>query len=625
MASLVSPGVSVTVTDDSFYVPASAPTVPLFFIATRSGKFQPDGITAAAGTNEHGVVRTITSLGQSVQLYGVPYFKKDNNGNEFHGDALNEYGLFALNQYLGVGNRAYVVRANVDSANASTAFVGIGTAVIVTDVVQTGVGEVEFIDDGVTSEFVKPQDILIAFTSLTEFEVTGSLDGLIGAGEVGTPFTSSIVNFTINEGLTASAIGDTIEYSIGWIPTSATVGGYGEVGTLEGLRPDPLVLGNTAGASELWTITFSNATTFSVVGSLNPGSPTTGTVGVPFDNGKINFTFVNSIDGPPDTGDAYTVQFANRIVVNPLGANDATRRTSIVTALQAVINSNTEIRSTDLYEYNIIVAPGYPEVVDELMALQTDILEEAFVIADTPVGLSPEAVADWALTGSRVSGTGNAYYYPWGLASNLDGRNVVCAPSGIALRTFTYSDNESYVWFAPAGARRGLVTGISTVGYVTGTLGTATTYVEVNLNNGQRDNLYEASKNINPIAYFAGRGLLVFGQKTSAVAASSLDRVNVSRLTMYLRRALRKASVPFLFQPNDKITRDDFKSALDGIFNDVMSKRGIADFATRCDEENNTPFRIDNNEMYADAAFIATKSTEFIYIPMRLLSTGASL
>ena len=139
MASLVSPGVSVTVTNESFYIPAAAPTVPLMFVATRANKLQPDGVSVAAGTAEHGVVRTVTSIGQSTQLYGVPYFWEDVSGNQFHGDARNEYGLFALNQFLGVGNVAYVVRANIDLTDAPDTFIGIGVPVAST-ITRVGVG-----------------------------------------------------------------------------------------------------------------------------------------------------------------------------------------------------------------------------------------------------------------------------------------------------------------------------------------------------------------------------------------------------------------------------------------------------------------------------------------------------
>jgi phage tail sheath protein FI len=247
------------------------------------------------------------------------------------------------------------------------------------------------------------------------------------------------------------------------------------------------------------------------------------------------------------------------------------------------------------------------------------------VIADTPVDKTPEQVPTWSLTSARVQSQNAAYYYPWGLASNLDGRNVCVAPSGIALRTYAYSDNQSYIWFAPAGVNRGRVTGVSQVGYVSGTLGSATTFVEANLNIGQRDGLYESFRNINPIVQFPGRGLLVWGQKTSSPVTSALDRVNVIRLVMFLRRQLRKGSFPFVFEPNDKVTRDNIKSMADGLLNDVLTKRGLYDFATLCDESNNTPFRIDNNELYLEVAIKPTKVAEFVHIPLRVLSTGAEI
>jgi phage tail sheath protein FI len=627
MSSLVSPGVSVPVVNDSFYIPASAPTVPLFFVASRSGKLQPDAITTASGTLENNVVRTVTSIGQSVQLYGVPYFWKDGSDNEFHGDARNEYGLMALNQFLGIGNRAYVVRANIDLADATTAFLGIGTPIAGTPTL-VGVGNGTVGSITAASAFVRPQTITVVMTSATAFTVSGSLAGIISTGTVGVAFTSSIVNLTVTAGSTAFQAGDYFEIPLVYtrttfVPTAAANG------TITNLVPDP-ALAAVAGSAETWTITFSSATAATVVGSTSGASTAialTGTVGsrsMVYDNAKINFTITEG-STPFASGDVFTIVVSLVNLVNPLGATDSDKRTRIVTALQAVINSNTDVRAVDAYEYNLIVAPGYPELVDELMALSVSIGEEAFVVADTPVNKNPEQTAQWAVTSDRKSGTSNAYYYPWGLASNLDGRDVVCAPSGIALRTYAYSDNQSYVWFAPAGARRGLVTGVNKVGYVTGALGTANTFVEVNLTQGQRDNLYESTKMINPIAFFAGRGLLVWGQKTSATGASALDRVNVVRLTMYLQRALRKGAFPFVFEPNDKVTRDNLKAAADGILYDVMAKRGLYDFGTMCNEENNYASRVDNNELWLDVAIKPVKAAEFIYIPIRVLSAGAAV
>lgn len=616
MATLVSPGVSVSVINESFFFPVSAPTLPVFFIATRAGKTQANGITPAAGTLEHSVVRTVTSVAQSMELYGIPHFRNDASGNEFHGDARNEYGLLALNQFLGTGNRAYVVRANIDLDDEEPeTFISLGVPALVGSVSFSGMGNGTLGSVSCTNTSVKPQTFTVTFTTDSSFSVRGSVSGYTGTGTVGVPFTSTRVNFTIDAGSAAFSTGDVFTFSVGYVATPG-VGNTVGAGTLTSLVADTLAV------PETWTITFTSATAFTVSGTVS-GVQAPGVVNSPYDNNRLNFTIIPT-STPFVAGDVFTVTATSVTVVDPLGANDAARRVAIVTALQAEINSNVDIRSP-LYEFNLAACPGYYECVDELAALCVDVKEEAMVIADTPVDKTPEQVATWSLTSSRVSNLLVAYYYPWCLTSNLDGRNVLGAPSGAALRTIAYSDQQSYVWFAPAGANRGVVTGVTKVGYVTGTLGTATTFVEANLNDGQRDNLYEYDKNINPIVFFPGRGILIWGQKTSAPVASALDRINVVRLVCYLRRSLRKGAVPFVFEPNDQITRDNLKSAADSMLGDVLSKRGLYDFATLCDDSNNTAVRIDRNEMYLDVAIKPVKAAEFIYIPIRVVSTGAEL
>lgn len=615
MATLVSPGVSVSVTNESFFFPASAPTLPLFFVATRAGKLQPNGVTPAPGTLESGVVRTVTSVAQSLELYGVPYFHKDTAGNEFHGDARNEYGLLALNNFLGAGSRAYVVRADVDLKDEAETFTSLGTPVMdATTLEYNGIGNGLITNVTAASSSVKPQTISVVMTSPTQFSVSGSRHGHIGTGVVGTPFTGTVLSFNLNAGSTNFATGDTVVFDLAYTAT-AGVGNAGN-GEVVGLLPDDLAIPETI------TIAFTSATAFTVSGSVS-GVSSAGVVGSQYDNNRVVFTIVEG-STPFVAGDEFTINVSSVTVGAPLGANNAAKRVAIVTALQAAINSNMDVRS-ELYEYNLIACPGYHEVADELAKLAEDILSEAIVIADTPCNLTPDQVAQWALTSARVQKDSVAYYYPWGVMSNIDGRDVLGAPSGIALRTIATSDNQSYVWIAPAGVTRGSVSGVSKVGYVTGTLGTATTFVEANLNNGQRDNLYEYNKNLNPITFFPGRGILVWGQKTSAPAASALDRINVARLVCYLRRTLRKGAMPFVFEPNDQITRDNLKAAADNMLGDVLAKRGLYDFATLCDASNNTAQRIDANELWLDVAIKPVKAAEFIYIPIRVVSTGASL
>lgn len=521
MTTLVSAGVSVTIIDESFYIPAAASTVPLFFIATKADKKQPDGVTDALGTQENGVVRTITSLNASVQTYGVPSFRTDNSGAQLNGDCRNEYGLFALNQALTILDVAYVVRADIDLS-----------------------------DDDITT-------------------YSASTPVLSGTGN----------------------------------------------GTLTGLTVDQ----NTA-VDELWTLTATSATNFTVTGAIS-GAQGALTVGVPYNNGIISLT-ITAGGTPFIASDNFTFTISSAVVSEPLGANDAAKRVSIVTALQAQINSNQDVRS-ELFEYNLIVCPGYHEVIDELLNLNLSINDEAFVLADTPFDRTPENTATWSLTNARQRSQNVAYYYPHAIASNLDGVDVFVAASGLAMKQIAYSDSVSEVWYPPAGPRRGVIQGISDVGYLTGSLGESATFVSTPLNQGQRNVLYEFSKNVNPIPYFIGRGHMVFGQKTSYNSASALDRVNVVRMLNKIKRDIRKAAFAYLFELNDRITRESIKQMVDNYLNDIMLRRGLYDFVTQCDEFNNTPTRIDRNELWLDLAVKPTKSIEFIYIPIRVLATGA--
>lgn len=611
MATLVSPGVSVTVVDQSFYIPASAPTVPLIFIATRANKLQPDNVSSATATTENGVVRTVTSIGQSVQLYGVPYFWKDSSGNQYNGDVRNEYGLFALNQFLGIGNLAYVVRANIDLTDAAQTFIGIGVPAA-QGTTFTGVGNGTINSITATSAFVQPQTVDVIMNTPTTFTVQGSLAGIIGTGVVGTPFTSTIVNFTVSAGLVAFSPDDYFQFNLAYVASSYTGTGNGVMS---------LITPGTNAIPETWSITMTSATTFTVSGSVS-GPTASGTVGAAYSNNYVNFT-ITAGTTPFAVNDEFQLVLSQVNLFNPLGPNDAAKRVAITTALASEINSNTEVRS-DIYQYNLIVCPGYWEVVTDLLSLSNAVNGEAFVIADTPSTQTAEQTANWAATSARSNGTSVAYYYPWGQASNLDGTAVVIAPSGIALRTYAYSDNVSYVWFAPAGVSRGVVSGVASVGYVSGVPGTAAAYTQVNLNQGQRDNLYQYFTNINPIVYFPSQGLLVWGQKTSPAAASALDRVNVMRLVMYIKRQLRIGSMPFVFEPNDSITQANLKASADAFLNDIMAKRGLYDFVTMCNSTNNPPSVVEANELYMDVAIQPVIAAEFIYIPITVLSTGAT-
>ena len=575
MATLVSPGVSVTVTDESFFIPVSAATVPLFFVATQSDKFQIDGLTPAEGTSEANVIRTVTSLKQSTELYGTPVFLEDANGNPHHGDARNEYGIFALNQFLGIGNKAYVIRADVNlNDNALQSW---------------------------QSNILEAQEVLRLLVE--EFLVQKSSTP---AGSPPTLTSYTTINDTELRSLAVTAMTPV------WEQTSFTTieaDFFGTVGTASQLKTYPL--GDVSQPSDGFYDGFNyNSATF--VGS--PGPDITSTEAA---------WFLGTQAAQFET----TFEFFDK---TSLGANDADRRSTIITALQASVVGNTDIRA-ESFDYNLILCPGYPELVDEMLSLTIDMQEEALIIADTPMTMDVDGITNpstgWAASSSRIRSSHIAYYYPSALSTNLDGKNVAAAASGVALRTYTFSDNVSFLWFAPAGLRRGLISGVSELGYITGTLGNATSFIPLALNPGERDALYQyaAGADINPLVFFPGQGFVVWGQKTSAAAASAVDRVNVSRLMKYIKRQLRKNTLSFVFEPNDALTRDNLKAVVDNFLGDLVVKRGLYDFVTVCDESNNTPDRIDRNEMYVDIAVKPVKAAEFIYIPIRIVATGAEI
>lgn len=585
MATLISPGVSVTVTDESFFVPAQAPTVPLIVIATAEGKMQPNGINMAIGTQEHDVIRTVTSLTQSTQLYGVPRFLRTVSGEAQHGDARNEYGVLALNQFLGLGNRAYVVRANVNLNDDRTDILNMWLSKV-----NNAASDLEVL----VQEYLNEYNAANGFVSgTTGFRETINRMELMDLIEESMPQVYDSYNFS-STNFQQFFEGNFNDMQGGSTPLDIYDSNYTSVvGQFYGLEGAALdwesnSLGSFTGFENEWTPNEANI-------------------------------FLSDLSDDY----AFTVEFLN---ATALGANDAARRSAIVTALQASMN-NPELRS-EAFEFNLVLCPGYHELVDEMVNLVTDIAEEAVVIGDTPMGMDPEEVVQWMDNPSsgRVYNNSVAYYYSHGLASNLDGNDVLGASSGVALRTFAYSDNASSgVWFAPAGAQRGIVTGVSRMGYYSGNPGGATQFQEAVLNVGQRDNMYKDDTKLNPITFLPGRGIIVMGQKTSSPTTSALDRVNVVRLMAYIKRALRKSTFAFVFEPNDQITRDNLKASVDNFLGDLIVKRGLYDFATVCDETNNTPDRIDRSEMYIDVALKPVKAAEFIYVPIRVLATGAEL
>jgi len=318
----------------------------------------------------------------------------------------------------------------------------------------------------------------------------------------------------------------------------------------------------------------------------------------------------NRVDGSPNMG-----RFAQRALV--------------VAALKSGINTSVTVREEQA-QFNLSACTAYPELIPDMIALSNERNNTLFVVGDTPMRLGPQGgdIAAWATDngglglfagdGLTTSSAYAAVFYPSCQTTDLGGSAVVTAPSHMMVRTIIRSDNVSYPWLAPAGTRRGVIDNAARIGYINAATGEFNT---IGNNQGLRD--VEYVNNINPITFIPGVGITNFGNKTIYGQASALDRINVARLVAFMRGRLEEIGKQYLFEPNDQITRNEISNAVNGLCIDLVAKRGIYDFLVVCDDSNNTPARIDANELWVDIAIEPVKAVEFIYIPLRLKNTGA--
>jgi hypothetical protein len=342
---------------------------------------------------------------------------------------------------------------------------------------------------------------------------------------------------------------------------------------------------------------------------------------------RVNY--FNATDFPDQTLPTETNAWVSQ---NPVKADGSpymgrqSQRVQIVQALRAGIDTNTTAREEQL-EFNLVACPQYPELLPNMVALNNERNNTAFVIADTPLRLAPQDVQVWA---SNNNGEGlstgdgfltrNVYagvFYPSCQTTDTTGALVVQPPSHMMIRTIIRNDEVAFPWLAPAGTRRGVVDNAIQIGYINSASGE---FESLGVRQGLRDTLYENS--INPITFVPGVGITNFGNKTTTGIASALDRINVARLVAFIRGRLESIGKQFLFEPNDQITRNEISNAITSLMIDLVAKRGIYDYLVVCDLTNNTPARIDRNELYVDIAIEPVKAVEFIYIPVRIKNTG---
>ena len=305
------------------------------------------------------------------------------------------------------------------------------------------------------------------------------------------------------------------------------------------------------------------------------------------------------------------------------------QRALIVAALKSGIDTSVTLREEQA-QFNLAACTGYPQLIPNMVALSDERNNTLFVVGDTPMRLGPQAgdIAAWA-TNNNAAGlfagdgltSASPYasaFYPSCETTDLGGSTVVTAPSHMMVRTIIRSDSVAYPWLAPAGTRRGVIDNATRIGYINAATGQ---FITIGNNQALRD--VEYLNRINPITFIPGVGITNFGNKTLFGEATALNRINVARLIAFMRGRLEEIGKSFLFEPNDQITRNEMTNAVNSLCINLVAKRGIYDFLVVCDDSNNTPARIDANELWVDIAIEPVKAVEFIYIPLRIKATGA--
>lgn len=206
-------------------------------------------------------------------------------------------------------------------------------------------------------------------------------------------------------------------------------------------------------------------------------------------------------------------------------------------------------------------------------------------------------------------------YYPWVQSKDSStGQLIWLPPSVVALGTMGSSANDTELWFAPAGFNRG--------GLSEGSAGISVVSAREKLTSDQRDDLYE--NRINPIASFPSEGLVIFGQKTTQIKSSALDRINVRRLMIFLKKEISRIANGILFDQNVQTTWDRFTSQAKPLLASVQTRFGLEEYKLILDETTTTPELRDRNIMYAKVFLKPAKSIEFIALDFTIMRSGAA-
>jgi hypothetical protein len=293
---------------------------------------------------------------------------------------------------------------------------------------------------------------------------------------------------------------------------------------------------------------------------------------------------------------------------NTQGFNCATSTSSGSLAYQKAINA---ISNPDEWDINMVVAPGIIKQLHNSTATaiidMVEARQDAFYIAD--FSKADATIDDAAEQANAVDTNYAATYYPWVKTVDTNTNKLISVPPSVLLpAVYASNDKLAAEWWAPAGLNRGGIVGAVSV---------------LNrLTHAERDTLYE--NKVNPIAAFPGQGIVAFGQKTLQDKASALDRINVRRLLITMKKFVASTSRYLVFEQNTAATRSKFLNTVNPYLEAIQQRQGLYAFKVVMDDTNNTPDVIDRN-ILAGAIYIQpTKTAEFIVIDFNILPTGGA-
>jgi len=293
---------------------------------------------------------------------------------------------------------------------------------------------------------------------------------------------------------------------------------------------------------------------------------------------------------------------------NTMGFDLSSAPKSGSVAYKRAINS---ISNPDEFDINLLVTPGvihglHSSVTNHAIS-KVESRADAMYVMDS-AGYS-DSIQTVTSTIKTLDTNYAATYYPWVKIAPRDTSRPVWVPPSVVLPgVISYTDRVAHEWFAPAGLNRG---GLTTV-----------LEAKTRLTHSERDDLYE--NRINPIASFPGQGVVVFGQKTLQSKPSALDRINVRRLLIALRKFIASSSRYLVFEQNTQALRNRFLNIVNPYLEQVQSNSGLSAFRVVMDDSNNTPDVVDRNQLVGQIFIQPTRTAEFIVLDFVVQPTGAT-